>query len=85
MSPCCRRGAQNSRSAVACDEFADDPQAYSLQLGMASVLVNRQRASGLSTRRLVRNIRYHRLDARLLWRQQFRERVAQFRPVIRLL
>jgi hypothetical protein len=35
-------------------------------------------------RRHFRNGRYHRFDAQLPWRQQFRGRVAKFRPVKRL-
>jgi hypothetical protein len=32
-------------------------------------------------KRRFRNGRYHWFDARLPWRQQFREYIAQFRPV----
>jgi hypothetical protein len=52
---------------------------------LPTIRTSRSSASMRVLRRRFRNGRYHRFDARLLWRQQFGERVTQFRPVKRLL
>jgi hypothetical protein len=73
----CRWSTPQRKVVRATDELGEKAEA---QTSQQAAIWPRLRA----LRRHFRNGRYHRFDARLLWRQQFRERVVQFRPVKRL-